>query len=192
MTWNKKNLFSRGRWSSPAPAWALAASLMLCLPCIAAAAGTEEYQVKAAFVYNFTQFIDWPDGAFDSADAPFVVAIVGDDPFDGAMEDAMANKVKSQHPIVVKHFSSVDKIGSCQILFVPATLDDSLPDILKKVGSSPVLIIGESDAILPAGGAIRLFVEDQHMRFEINPDVLAVARLQASAKLLSLARIFKK
>ena len=163
----------------------------LCLTRSAHAA-SREYQVKAAFIYNFTQFIEWPKDAFGGPDAPFVVGVVGDDPFDGALEKIMASKSVGSRPIVTRHFSSAADVGPCQILFVPATMDSSFRALLDKTGSAPVLIVGESEALLPTGGAVRLFLEDGKMRFEINPNVLDAARLKASAKLMQLARIYKK
>src|SRR5580658_8662880 len=85
-----------------------------------------EYKVKAAFIYNFAQFVDWPDTAFTSADAPFIVAVVGKDPFEGILEQVVAGKRVGARRVIVKHFDSADQIGPCQILFVPMTEDDSL------------------------------------------------------------------
>lgn len=176
--------------------WALiigvvAAVVTAALPCLADAP-TREYEVKAAFIFNFTQFIHWPDAAFASKDSPFVVATLGDDPFDGALEHAMAGKSVEQHPISVQHFASVDGVGPCQLLFVPATQDSSMKPLLAKLDSQPVLIVGESDDFSSIGGELRFFVEDQKMRFEINPDPIEAAGIKISAKLMKLARIYKK
>jgi YfiR/HmsC-like len=165
--------------------------LIAALPC-RADGPTREYQIKAAFVYNFTQFIDWPDSAFASKDSPFVVATVGMDPFNGALEDAMSGKTAAQRPVTVQHFDSVADVGDCQLLFVPASLDSSLPTLFGNIGGKPVLTVGESQGFDPAGGGIRLFLEDNRMRFEINLDPISSAGLKVSAKLMKLARIYKK
>jgi len=151
-----------------------------------------EYAVKAAFIYNFTQFITWPADAFTSADAPFIVAIVGNDPFKGAMDRAMEGKSAGGRPITVKHFASADQIGPCHLLFVPAEMDDSLSQIMDKTHNHPVLTVGESDRFSPAGGGMRFYIEDGKVRFEIDPDVIDAARLKVSAKLMKLARIWKR
>jgi hypothetical protein len=153
---------------------------------------SRQSQLKAAFIYNFTQFVEWPPDAFAGDDSPFVVAVVGDDPLQGALEAAMADKTAGARPIIVKHFASVDDLGPCQLLFVPASQDGSLGAILKRIGTSPVLTVGESDAFMPAGGAIRLFLENGKMRFELDPDVCDAARLKVSAKLMKLARIYRR
>jgi len=151
-----------------------------------------EYAVKAAFIYNFTQFITWPDDVLPAADAPFVIATVGGDPFAGALEQAMQGKTVGNRPIVVKHFAGADDIGPCQVLFVPATADADLAADLTKVGKNPILTVGESQPFLDAGGCIRMFVEDARMRFAIDPDVAVAARLKIAARLMQLARIYKK
>jgi hypothetical protein len=161
------------------------------IPC-RADAPTREYLVKAAFIYNFTQFIQWPDNAFASKDSAFVVAILGADPFDGALDEAMAGKIVANHSVTVQHYATVDGLGSCQLLFVPASQDPALGVLFAKLNGIPVLTVGESEAFSPAGGGIRLFLEDQKMRFEIDPDPIASVGIKVSAKLMKLARIYKK
>jgi hypothetical protein len=167
------------------------AVLTAALPC-RADAPTREYQVKAAFIYNFTAFVQWPDSAFASKDSPFVVATIGTDPFDGALEQAMRGKSVAGRSVVVQHFASIDSMSPCELLFVPASQDSSLNDLFAKLNGLPVLTVGESDSFSPAGGAIRFFVEEKKMRFEIDPDSTNGAGLKVSAKLMKLARIYKK
>jgi hypothetical protein len=108
------------------------------------------------------------------------------------LEQAVAGKKIGSRPVEIRHFDSVDKIQSCQILFVPATDNDSEAQIVAKVGSDHVLTIGDSDGFCSAGGCVRFFTEDNKMRFEINTDATDKAKLKISSKLLKLARIFKK
>jgi len=176
--------------------WALKIGVVIAvvtatIPC-RADAPTREYLVKAAFIYNFTQFIQWPDAAFASKDSPFVVATLGVDPFDGALDDALAGKIVANHSVTVQHFTSVDAIGSCQLLFVPASQNSALGALFAKLNGVPVLTVGESDAFTPAGGGIRFFLEDKKMRFEIDPDPITSVGIKISAKLMKLARIYKK
>jgi hypothetical protein len=149
-------------------------------------------RVEAAFVYNFTQFVEWPADAFASKDAPFVVAIVGEDPFAGALEQAMAGKVASGRPIVVKHYASAERIEGCQLLFVPEAQDDGVAAVLARANGRPILGVGQSDAFMRSGGAVRLLVEDGRMKFQIDPDVVDASNLKASAKLMKLARIYRR
>jgi hypothetical protein len=153
---------------------------------------SQEYKVKAAFIYNFARFIEWPTGAFTSADAPLVIAVVGTDPFSGSLEQAVVGKVVGNRRVEIRHFDSVDKIGPCQILFVPTTDDNTESAIVQKVRNDHVLTIGESDNFAAQGGSLRFFSQDGKVRFEINTDVTDQAQLKISSKLLKLARIFKK
>jgi len=151
-----------------------------------------EYQIKAAFIYNFAQFTTWPDKAFANDDSPFVVAVIGQDPFNQALESACDGKTIAGHPMEVRHIDSPEQIVGCHLLFVPESEDDHLDDIFKVVADRPILTVGESPKFPWAGGTIRFLIEDHKMRFEINPDSAAKAALRISSKLMSLARIFKR
>lgn len=153
---------------------------------------SREYQVKAAFVYNFALFTEWPDRAFTDKDSPFVVAVIGADPFGSFLQQTLQNKTIAGRPVILRHFDSPDQITGCQLLFVPAAEDDHLDDIFKQVADQPILTIGETDKFLDAGGTIRFLLEDGKIRFEISPDSAARAGLRISSKLLSLAKIYQK
>jgi hypothetical protein len=153
---------------------------------------SQEYKVKAAFIYNFARFIEWPPEAFANADAPFVIAVVGTDPFNGALEQAVAGKKVGTRRVEIRHFDSVEKIGSCQILFLPTTDDDAQAQIIHKVANDHVLTVGDSENFDSNGGSFRFFMEDNKMRFEVNTDATDRDKLRISSKLLKLARIYKK
>jgi hypothetical protein len=170
---------------------AVALVLELCLRSGADSA-PGEYQVKAAFIYNFTQFVEWPSDAFSSDGSPFVVAVIGDDPFKGILEQLMNDKQVGNRAIVIKHYSSADEIGRCQLLFIGANENEQLDAVLRKTAQNPVLTVGETDAMMSAGGGVHLYLDGGRMRFQINPEVLAGNRLKASAKLMKLARIYTR
>jgi hypothetical protein len=153
---------------------------------------TPEYKVKAAFIYNFAKFIEWPDGHFAGADTPFVIAVVGNDPFGGALDQSVAGKAVGTHPVKVEHFASADNLGNCEVLFIPGNDDDTEAKVIAKLGDKSVLTVGESDHFDANGGSIRFFTDDNKMRFEINTDATDAAKLKISSKLLKLARIYKK
>ena len=171
-------------------ATAMLLSVAICTPCRADA--PREEQVKAAFIYNFTQFVAWPADAFAGNDASFVIAVMGEDPYSGALEQAMAGKLVNGRPIAIRHFASADRIERCQILIVPASQQAAAPAILAKVQNAPVLTVGDGDSFMAQGGAIRLFLEEGRMRFELAPDIVAAARVAPGAKLMKLARIYRK
>lgn len=166
--------------------------LLVWIPAVIGAEPSREYQVKAAFIYNFTQFVEWPADSFADADAPLIVAVVGDDPFGGALQQAFAGKLVGTRRVVVRNLATVDQIGPCQLLFVPASQAASLPTILKRLNGAPTLTVGESDGFTADGGGICFYTENNKLRFEVNLDASEQARLKISSKLLKLARIFKK
>lgn len=153
---------------------------------------SKEYEIKAAFIFNFAQFTQWPDSAFSSRDAPFVVAVIGDDPFGPALQQVMDGRSVAGHPIIVKHFDSPGQIHGCHVLYVPASEEDHLTDIFNAVGNQPILTVGETSKFLWAGGIIQFLIADGKIRFEIAPDAADKAGLRLSSRLLSLAKIFKK
>ena len=167
---------------------AFVAASLTALSAARAADASREYLVKAAFIYNFMQFVQWPSAAFPAPDAPFAVAVVGDDPFDGALDRVLAQKAIGAHAVVVRHFASAGDIDSCQLLFVPAGQDAQLDAIFQKIAGKPVLTIGEDDAFIQRG-CIEFFLEEKKIRFQINLDAINAASLKISAKLAKLARV---
>jgi hypothetical protein len=152
----------------------------------------KEYQVKAAFIYNFVQFTQWPDKAFSSSDSPLVVAVFGSNPFGDSLQKAMEGKKLGNHPIVVKQLDSMDQIPSCQVLFVAASEEGHLDDVFRSAADHPILTIGEATTFCDKGGAMRFLIEGGKIRFEVNLDAVQKAGLHISSKLLNLAKIYKK
>lgn len=152
-------------------------------------AGVSEYQLKGAFLYNFTKFIDWPTNAFPSPDAPLVIGIVGDDPFGKTMDDLVRNDVIRNHPLVIKRLRAGDDLRTCHILFISRSETRRLPQLLDQLKGSPVLTVGDMGGFAEQGGMINLQVMEKTMRLEINQTIATEAGLQISSKLLKLSRI---
>ena len=150
------------------------------------------YEIKAAFIYNFAQFTQWPDSAFASNDSPFVLAFIGDSPLGPALEQVLDGKSIAGHPIVLKHLDMASQISGCHLLFVSESADSHLDDIFNAIGNQPILTVGETTKFMVAGGIIRFFIADGRIRFEIDPDAADKAALRLSSRLMSLATIFKK
>jgi len=171
---------------------ALCASLLMATRALPASSeGVDrEYAVKAAFIYNFAQFVDWPADAFESEKAPIVIGILGTNPFDDSLEQAVQGKTVNGRAFKVEHFSTLDELRPCQILFVSSSQTPHLQELFEKLRGKPVLTIGESQEFPWAGGIIRFYLDESRVRFEVNPNAAETARLKISSKLLSLARIF--
>jgi hypothetical protein len=154
----------------------------------AQAQSLSEYQVKAAFIYNFAKFIDWP-GTTPQGD--FVIGILGDDPFRGALQATVKDRSIDGRPVVVRQVSSAEAARNFQILFVSPSERERLPGILDSLKGSAVLTVGETEGFASSGVVINFIVEDSRVRFEVNVDAAERANLRISSKLLSLARIVK-
>ncbi|HLK47049.1 MAG TPA: YfiR family protein [Bryobacteraceae bacterium] len=149
-----------------------------------------EYQVKAAFIYNFVKFVVWPAQTFKSPGDPLMICIVGNDPFNGALEEAVRGKSIDGHPLVVRVAAKIDSTCECQILFV-SRAGVKRPQSVAAMFGSGVLIIGESPGFASKGGVINFKLQDGRVRFEINPEAAEREQLRISSKLLSLAEIVK-
>lgn len=151
--------------------------------------GPTEYEVKAAFLYNFARFVEWPARAFPDAAAPVVIGIVGDDPFGDALDKAVSGRTVHNRPIVVKRLSESDDLKGCHVLFVAASDERRRLAVLSRVEAASVLTVGEVGGFSRAGGIIGFYLDQQKVRFEINVRAAERAGLSISSLLLSLARI---
>ena len=153
-------------------------------------APSREYEVKAAMICNFAQFVEWPGDAFESESSPLVVEVVGNNPFGDALDQVAANKRVGGRAIVVNRVKTADKIEPCHILFVANNQEANLAAIMEKVRGRAVLTLGECDSFPWSGGIIRFYTSEGKIRFEANVKAAEAARLKISSKLLKLARIF--
>ena len=135
--------------------------------------------------------MDWPPNSFAGPDAPFLVCVLGTDPFGGALDNALRGKVIAEHAASVSRIKRVADINGCQILFIAASESHLLPEVLAKIRGQYVLVIGESDDFASSGGAIQFTLEENRVRFFINPDAADRAGLKISSKLLALAKIVR-
>jgi hypothetical protein len=159
----------------------------------AAVAGASlEYRVKAVFLYNFAKFIEWPPDAFAAPGAPFGLCVLGNDPFGPDLEQLVGSKVVQGRPLAIRRLADLKAMSGCHILFVAAADGRKLPAILQTVGSAPILTVGEDPDFTQLGGAMRFFLLENRVRFEINVAATARAHLKLSAKLLDLARVVGK
>jgi len=149
---------------------------------------SEEYGVKAAFLFRFSQFVDWPPDVFQDADAPLNFCTIGLDPFKGALEGTLAGKKIGTHPARVLHFQSGQVVTACHMLFIGADLGPYAAKLLVSLQDSPIATIGDTDHFAQQGGLIGFCWENEKIRFEVNLNVAARAKLRISARLLSLAK----
>jgi hypothetical protein len=146
-----------------------------------------EYQIKAAFIFNFARFVEWPPQAFNGAKSPFIIGILGDNPFHDDLEQTVRDKTVDDHPFVVKEFRSPADATNCHILFISTSEKPRLAQILKYLRGASVLTVGEMDRFTESGGMINFIVEGTKIRFRINKEAATNAGLKISSKLLNLA-----
>ncbi len=170
-----------------------AVAVVIALPlAVALAQGVNESVVKAAFLYHFTGYVDYPASAFTQPSAPFVIGVLGKDTIMDALQQAVRGKSVKGRPVVVKQVGLGQELKECHVLFVPEAQAANLSRVLDVLGDAPVLLVGESKDFAAKGGMIGFFVEQNRVRFEINPEAARRAHLTISSKLLSLARIVKE
>jgi hypothetical protein len=150
-----------------------------------------EYQLKAAFLFNFAKFVDWPDRSFSNPRSPFTICVIGQDPFGGAMDEYLAKTIGGR-PVQLAHFpggSALSEARHCQIAFVSASERIHFHDVIESLSGTTALLVGDADGFAASGGTIEFTLEDNHIRFAINPEAAARADLKLSSKLMALAKI---
>jgi hypothetical protein len=150
---------------------------------------SREYQVKAVFLYNFCQFVEWPEKAFAHADDPFIIGILGENPFDNYLEETVKGEKANGHSLEVKHFQTVNQISQCHILFINLDGKDELKKVLAALESRNILTVGEIANFTKQGGIVRFFTEDNRTRIRINLDAAKKAELTINSKLLKVADV---
>ncbi len=147
-------------------------------PAQAAEPNITEYQVKAAFLFNFLKFVDWPG----AQEGPWVIGVVASNSFAEILEDTVRGKTVKGLPVVVKRLANLAAARGCHIVFVPVPVPAFTPP-------PGVLTVGDDPHFLDAGGIAGFYLEDGKVRFEIQPEGAKAASLRVSAQLLKLARI---
>ena len=168
----------------------VAAACASLVPAPAAADAPEppgEYDLKAAFLFNFAKFVEWPPGHRSERPGEFVFGVVGDDPF-GESIDRIQDRTLNGRRVVVKRANSIEDLDTCEIVFIPASEITRIGAILEHLGTRPVLTVGEVNGFVEMGGIINFVTGTGNtVRFEINPERAEAAGLRLSSKLLRLS-----
>jgi hypothetical protein len=171
--------------------------ILLCVTGISPVIGADstsakEYQVKAAFLYNFTKFVEWPPKRFPASDSPIVIGVLGKNPFGTELENAIKDRKVNGRSFAFKTIVAPEEAKAVHLLFIPASEDHRVREILKQLEEANVLTVGESAAFANAGGMINFLVEGDKARFEINIDAAEQAGLNISAQLQKLAKVVRR
>lgn len=151
---------------------------------------SSEYLIKAAFLYNFAKFVNWPAEAFPNDSAPLVLCILGKDPFGVALE-SIKGKTVGGRKLVIQHLARLEDLEQYHILFITASEEKRLPKILSTIKGKPVLTVSDMKEFAHRGGITNFLTVEKKIHFEINVDAAHLAGLKISSQLLKLAKIVK-
>jgi hypothetical protein len=180
----------RRRWVvGRAAAVGLVMALGNCLAAGTPDQSVDEYQVKAAFLYNFAKFVQWPSESFQSSNDPIAICVLGQDPFGRSLEDTVAGRGIEGRSLVVRHISSVKQVAGCHVLFISSAENKRSLPMLAEIKTPGVLTIGDSGPSGADGVVINFKLEGGKVRFEINVEAAEREKLRISSRLLSLAHI---
>ncbi len=191
--WEDSSIGTRPSWLRPR----LLAALLTLLLAIHLAATPQgqaqvaltEYQVKAAYLFNFLKFVEYPSDSFADPLAPIVIGVVGEDPFGSALPQVVTGKTVQGRDLVIRIYRAGEDLRGAHILFISASERKRLPMILSSLHGSSVLTVADMEGFLDAGGMIQFLSENDRVRFAINVDATSRAKLKMSSKLLSLAKV---
>jgi len=155
------------------------------------ASASLEFAVKAAFIYKFAPYVEWPTSTFSSPTSPFPICVVGDDPVSILLDQAVAGQQVNTHPIIVKHLQQAAADSGCKIVYVASADRQVVASTLEALRSVPVLTVTDADRTPDAAGIISFTLRDNRVRFNIDDALAATDGLVISSKLLSLANSVK-
>lgn len=158
------------------------------LEAYAQAGATPEYQVKAVFLFNFAQFVSWPSQ--NSSDAPFLIGILGDDPFGSYLDETVRGEQVNNRGLTIQRFRrGSSEVRNCKILFISQSERDRASQIISNLKGRNILTVSDIDGFADLGGMIQFFTERNKIRMRINLDAVKAANLKISSKLLRVAEV---
>jgi hypothetical protein len=152
-------------------------------------AATKEYQIKAAFLFNFSQFVDFPSSSFANSQASLVIGVIGDDPFGNYLDELVKGEKIGSHSLEVQRFRRIEDVRNCHILFVSRSEERQVDHILGSLKNKHVLTVSDIDNFAHRGGVIEFFTANNKVRFKINASTARNESLIVSSKLLRVAEI---
>jgi hypothetical protein len=146
-----------------------------------------EYQVKAVFLFNLAQFVQWPPRAFSDATAPLVIGVLGEDPFGHYLDETLRGERVNNRPLILQRYRRISDAKNCHVLFISRSEANNLDQIFAALRGRNVLTVGDAEDFIARGGMIRLVTENKKIRIRLNLNAVRAAGLTISSKLLRLA-----
>lgn len=150
---------------------------------------TPEYQLKAVFLFNFTQFVEWPPQAFTDTNSPLVIGVLGNDPFGSYLDETVRGETINGRPLTVQRYNTAEEIKHCHVLFISRSEAARLPQIFASLKGRSILTVGDADNFSRDGGMIRFATVANKIRLRIALEAAKAANLSISSKLLRPADI---
>ena len=159
-------------------------------PGIGRAEALDEYQVKVAFLYHFSKFVDWPASTFMATNGHLRICVMGKDPFGQSLDATLANKSVRNHPFEIRRNPPTTELQHCHLLYLPASTSSQIRALRHQVAKENVLTVGETLNFMRQGGMVQIFFDNQKIRFTVHTDAVNQTNLKISSKLLRLAKIY--
>lgn len=169
--------------------WIAIAMLLLACPAVRATASLSAYQVEAVFLFNFAQFVEWPADTFAKPDAPFVICVLGEDPFGSVLDNVVRSESVGGHPFLVKRFRDLRGITDCNILYIGQRPSNRIDEIVAALKGHSILTVSETSGEERPNVMIGLFLDNSRVRMRINLAAARANNLTISSKLLRPAEI---
>ncbi len=150
-----------------------------------------EYDIKAAYLFNFAKFVEWPSAVFADTSSPLILCILGKDPFNASL-DSIKGKTVRKRELFIKRVTRIEDINECHMLFISKSEEKHLSEIFKKINDMHILTVADLEGFAHRGGMINLITVRNKVHFEINVDAARRAELKISSKLLKLSKIVKE
>lgn len=180
---------SRRGWLAGMLALALLAGSGLGLAQSGSPVRFSEYDVKAAFLLNFLQFVEWPAAGTTNASTPMVIGVLGDYPFGTALDETIKGETVQGRPLTIRRARQVTELKECQLVFVCRSEKPRIREILAALRGGCALTVSDVEQFCQHGGIIGLVNEGGRIRFEINQAAAEQSNIKISSKLLRLARL---
>jgi hypothetical protein len=148
-----------------------------------------EYQVKAVFLFNFSQFVDWPPAAFADGRSPLIIGVLGRDPFGATLDEIVSGETVNGRPLAVRRYESVEQVDACHILFIDRSQEPQLDAVIAALKGRNILTVGDFEGFARRGGIVRFLTVGNKIRLRVNLAAAQQAKLTISSKLLRPAEI---
>jgi hypothetical protein len=148
-----------------------------------------EYRIKAVYLYNFTQFVQWPESVFERHDSPLVIGVLGKDPFGASLDEVAQNETVRGRKLVIRRYSRPEEVRDCHLIFISPSQEKDLPSILELLRGTSILTVGDTQDFVSKGGMIGFISKENRIRPKINVAAARDAHLDLSSRLLAVSEM---